>query len=83
MEYMQIIVPIAIFFLSIITGVIGWFARQIYDMAKSTASTLADHQLEVARHYVPNDRLEKMLERFDGRLNDIHVLAAQQWTHQK
>lgn len=77
MDYMQVLIPVAIFILTIITGVIGWFARQLYDLAKHTARGLTDHQLEVAKNYVTNERLEKMLERFDGRLTDIHVLVAQ------
>jgi len=79
-EYMQVIVPVAIFLLTLAAGALGWFCRTVYGMAQTNSTRLADHQLEVAKNYVTNERLEQMWARMDGRLNDIHVMVAKRMT---
>ena len=60
MENWQWIINIA---LGLISGAIGWFARQIWDDLKLLKKELADFRVEVARDYTPrNDFKDAMAE---------------------
>jgi len=61
---------------SVATGIIGWFASNIWQAHKELRKELHDHRVEVARDYVSYTRfsetmgeVREMLKRIESRLD--------------
>ena len=60
---------------SIATGVLGWFARQLWDATQQLKQDVSDLELNVSEHYVKKvdiasrfDKIENILERLFDKL---------------
>jgi hypothetical protein len=51
--------------------VMGWFAKQLWNRAAIQEEQLKNFQIEVAKNYVPHDRLAAMLEPIMESLREI------------
>lgn len=58
------------------TGIVGWFANNIWQAHKELRKELTDHKVEVAKDYVPHTRLDMMMSEIRQSLRRIEDLVA-------
>lgn len=56
---------------SIATGVLGWFARQLWDAVQSLRKDLTTLQITISQDYVRYDRLQDALKPILDSLEEI------------
>ena len=71
MDFTNLILTVAAAMLAIINGMLGWFARQMWEAVKALRQDLSDLEVKIAREYVPYDRLQDALKPIIESLNDI------------
>lgn len=66
--------PLINWALSIVSGVVGWLLRELWEAHKSLAVEVAAMQLDVAKHYTPNDRFDATVGALFAKLDRIEEL---------
>ncbi len=51
--------------------VLGWFARTLYEAIETLKDDFGAHKVEVARDYVRNNELDRLIERMDAGFDRI------------
>ena len=75
MQYLPIIMPIAIALLSIVCMCLGWFASQIWTRLRINEDALSAHKLSVAENYVRHDRMQETLKPIAAGVADMQIMV--------
>lgn len=67
----NIIVEIILGLVSIATGVLGWFARQLWDAVQALRKDLTSLQVQISNDYVRYDRLKDILKPLMDGIEEI------------
>ena len=59
--------------LSVITGLLGWFARELYSAVQQLRADLAELEVRIGTDYVRYDRLRDALEPIKAGIDEIKL----------
>lgn len=61
----------ALFALGIVCGVLGWFARELYNATHNLRKDLSALEVQINRDYVRHDRLQEAMKPIMDSLQEI------------
>ena len=62
--------------ISVALGVIGWFARQLWDSVKELKKDIDDHKLHVSEAYVKKSEVDNLRTEMDKRFDRLEQMIA-------
>lgn len=78
------VVQIVLGLLSIATGVLGWFARQMWDAVQTLRKDLTVLQVQISENYVRYERLKDILKPLMDGIEEIkEILRNKADKHEK
>lgn len=75
MDFLNAVMPVMLFFLSIFCGGLGWFASQMWSRIKANEEVLNAHKLAVAENYVRHDRMQEIIKPLDNKISDVQTMV--------